>query len=134
SPETVRFQTAVLLVDLAIIAFFIATPPLRVKAGFYVLDYCAAALLIPDLAARGLAATDPLRWLRQPTVIVDLVILATLLLPAWLANFGFLRILRLWTMSKSGFLLRPIRKYGLGDYQEPIRAVVNLLTFLFVVT
>lgn len=134
SPQALRFQTTVLLVDLAIIAFFIATPLLRDEEGFYVLDYCVAALLAFDMVARGLAATDPLRWLRQPTTIVDLVILATLLLPAWLANFGFLRILRLWTLSKSGFLWRPLKKRGLGDYQEQVQAVVNLLTFLFVVT
>ncbi|MGV3650129.1 MAG: potassium channel family protein [Devosia sp.] len=134
SPMALRFQTAVLLVDIAILAFFIATPLLRDAPGFILIDYAVALLLIADLTARGLAATDPLRWLRQPTVIVDLVILATLLAPAWLANFGFLRILRLWTLSKSGFLWRPLRKYGLSDYQEQVQAVVNLLTFLFVVT
>jgi len=129
-----RFQRYVLLVDLAIIAFFIATPLLREWDSFIYLDYAIATLLVADLAGRALATTDTLRWLRQPTVIVDLVILATLLAPAWLANFGFLRILRLWTLSRTGFLWGPLRKRGLERWEETGRAVVNLATFLFVVT
>ena len=134
APFAQRFQFAVLLVDLAIIAFFIATPLLRDKPSFYWFDYSIAALLFVDLAARALASTDMLRWLRQLPVIVDIFILLTLLAPTWLVNLGFLRILRLWTLSRSGVLWRPLKKRGLGQYEETIRAVVNLLVFLFVVT
>ena len=129
-----RFQFAVLLVDLAIIGFFIATPLLRDKPAFIWIDYSIAALLLLDLTARGLAATDTLRWLRQLTVIVDIFILLTLLAPAWFFNLGFLRILRLWTLSRSAIVWRPLKKRGLGQYEETIQAVVNLLVFLFVVT
>ena len=133
SPVARRFQFSILLVDLAIIAFFIATPLLRDRPSFLWFDLAIAFLLAADLAARALASTDPWRWLRQPTSFVDLFILITLLLPAWLANFGFLRILRLWTLSRSGFLWLPLRKFGLQAYEETAQAVVNLLTFLFIV-
>jgi len=134
SGPALRFQLAVLLVDLAIIAFFIATPLLRDRPSFIWLDIAVAALLILDLVARALASTDPLRWLRQPTTIVDVFILVTLLLPAWLANFGFLRILRLWTLSKSGALWRPLKKLGLTQFRERGEAIVDLITFLFLVS
>ncbi len=134
STKALRFQFAVLLVDLAIIAFFIATPILRDRPSFIWIDLAVAALLIVDLVARGLATNDPWRWVRQPTTIVHVVILVTLLLPAWLANFGFLRILRLWTLSKSGALWRPLKKLGLVQYREQGEAVVNLITFLFLVS
>jgi len=130
----VRFQVAVLAVDLAIIAFFIATPILRDEPAFFWIDYSVAGILALDLAARGLAASRPERWLRQVDVIVDLFILATLLAPGWLANFGFLRILRLWTIFRSPLIWRPLRRRGLRRFEDPIRAVINLLTFLFVVT
>jgi voltage-gated potassium channel len=134
SPAAVRFQRIVLLVDLAIIAFFILGPVLREgSTTFLVLDFTVAALLVLDIVARGLAATDIWRWLRQVTTIIDLLILVTLLFPAWLANFGFLRILRLWTLSRSGFLWRPLRKRGYAMWEDTGRAVVNLVTFLFVV-
>ena len=134
SPGAQRFQFWILLVDLAIIAFFIATPLLRNADSFLWIDYSIAALLAADLVARALATTDILRWLRQMPVIIDIFILTTLLAPAWLVNLGFLRILRLWTLTRSSTFWRPLRKRGLGLYQEPVQAVINLLVFLFVVT
>lgn len=134
SPGAQRFQATVLLVDLAIIVFFIATPLLREYKSFLWIDYSVAALLVLDLAARALASTDILRWLRQLPVIVDIFILATLLAPTWLLNLGFLRILRLWTLTRSSSFWRPLRKRGLSEYQEQVQAVINLLVFLFVVT
>jgi voltage-gated potassium channel len=135
SPGAVRFQRFVLLVDLAIILFFIVAPALRERSNTAYLwfDFAVAVILLLDIAARGLAATDTLRWLRQLTTVVDLFILATLLFPTWLANFGFLRILRLWTLSRSGFLWRPLRKRHLSAWEDIGAAVINLLTFLFVV-
>jgi voltage-gated potassium channel len=65
---------------------------------------------------------------------VDFFILLTLLAPTWLANLGFLRILRLWTLARSPILWRPLRKHGLALYEEAIHSVINLLVFLFVVT
>jgi voltage-gated potassium channel len=134
SPQALRFQVAVLVVDFAIIAFFIASPLIRERPSFIWLDVAVAMLLLADIAARGLASTDLRRWLRQPTTLVDLFVLVTLLFPAWLANFGFLRILRLWTLSRSGFMWRPLRKRRLQAWEETGRAVVNLVTFLFVTT
>jgi voltage-gated potassium channel len=129
-----RFQFSVLIVDLAIIAFFIATPLLREYKSFLWIDYSIAALLAADLIARALASTDILRWLRQMPVIIDIFILATLLAPTWLVGLGFLRILRLWTLTRTSGFWRPLKKRGFGVYQEAIQAVINLLVFLFVVT
>lgn len=134
SPVAERFQFGLLIVDLAIIAFFIATPLLRDQPVFLWVDFAVLVLVAVDLAARGLANNEPLRWLRQPTTIVDLFIMMTLLFPAWLANLGFLRILRLWTLSRSGVLWRPLRHFGLSEWRETGEAVVNLVTFLFLVS
>ena len=134
SPKALRFQATILVVDLAIIAFFIASPLLRDSASFLWIDYSIAAILALDLTARGLASTHPLRWLRQLPVIVDIFILITLLAPTWFFNLGFLRILRLWTLSRSSIVWRPLEKRGLGEYRDTVQAVINLLVFLFVVT
>ena len=134
STTALRFQLAVLVVDLAIIAFFIASPLLRDRPSFLWIDLAVAALLTLDIVARAMASNDLLRWLRQPTTLVDIVILITLLFPTWLANFGFLRVLRLWTLSRTGFLWRPLRKRGLAEWEDTARAIINLVTFLFVVT
>ena len=47
-----RFQYAVIVVDLAIIAFFILTPVLQDEPSFLWLDYSVAALLGVDLRTR----------------------------------------------------------------------------------
>jgi voltage-gated potassium channel len=134
APAAQRFQFAVLIVDLAIIAFFIATPLLRDNPSFLWIDYSVASLLLLDFVARALASTDILRWLRQLPVIVDIFILLTLLAPTLFFNLGFLRILRLWTLSRSSNIWRPLKRHGLGGYQDTIQAIINLLVFLFVVT
>lgn len=134
SHGALRFQLAVMVVDLLIIAFFVASPVLRDRPSFLWIDYSIAALLAADITARALAANDIPRWLRQPTSVVDLFILATLLAPLWLANLGFLRVLRLWSLSRSGFLWRPLIRRGYGSWREVVHSALNLVTFLFVVT
>ncbi|GHE65957.1 ion transporter [Camelimonas fluminis] len=134
TPTAFRFQFAVVAIDLVIIAFFIATPVLRETPSFLWLDYAVAAIVAADLGARLLASNDPWRLMRQPTSWVDLFILVTLLLPATLANLGFLRILRLWSLSRSGALWRHFGRGAMREWRDVSHAVINLLTFLLVVT
>ncbi|WP_018183819.1 ion channel [Kaistia granuli] len=128
------FQACVIIIDLAIIAFFIATPVLRDASAFLWLDYAVAIILLIDIVARGLSEPHLRAWLKQPTVIVDIFILVTLLFPHSLANLGFLRILRLWSLSRSGQLWRPIRSNRFARWEQPLSAALNLLTFLLVAT
>lgn len=134
SPRALQFQLAVLIVDLVIIAFFIATPTLRERQFYIWVDLAVAIVLLVDMVARGLAAREPIRWIRQPTTLVDIFVLVTLVFPAFLSNFGFLRILRLWTLSQSGALWRPLKHNKLGQFQEQGQAVVNIITFLFLLS
>ncbi|WP_245161418.1 potassium channel family protein [Brevundimonas alba] len=136
SPMAVRFRLAVIVIDFAIIGFFLAAPILH-EAGlvFYVVDYLIAAVLAADLAARAYAHTDWKDWLKKPVVWVDLLVLATLLFPAWLFNFGFLRLLRLWTLLNSDFFWRTVgHKWDDTRVEEITRALAALVTFIFVVT
>ncbi|MDQ3125373.1 MAG: potassium channel family protein [Pseudomonadota bacterium] len=136
SALAVRFRLAVIVIDFAIIGFFLAAPILR-EAGwaFYVIDYAIAAIVALDLAARAYAHTDWRDWLRKPVTWIDLFVLATLLFPGWLFNFGFLRLLRLWTLLNSDFFWRTVgRKYDDTRVEEITRALASLVTFIFVVT
>lgn len=134
TPAALRFQLCVAVIDLATIAFFIATPLIRDTGSFLWLDYSVAALLAADIGARVLATSDSRRLLRHLPFWVDLFILLTLLFPMTLGNLGFLRILRLWTLSRSGVVWRYLEERGLRRWREPAHAVINLLTFLFVIT
>jgi len=136
SPLAVRFRLAVIVIDFAIIAFFLAAPILQ-EAGlvFYVIDYLIATILTLDLAGRAYAHTDLKDWLKKPATWVDLFILATLLVPDVLGNFGFLRLLRLWTLLNSEFFWRTVgHKWDDTRVEEITRALSALVTFIFVVT
>ena len=135
-PAAVKFRLMVIVIDLAIIGFFLATPILK-EAGwaFYVLDYLIAAVLGLDLAARAYAYSDIRSWLKRPIVWVDLFVLATLLFPAWLANLGFLRLLRFWSLLNSDLFWRTIgRRFDDTRVEEITRALAALITFVFVTT
>mgnify|MGYP001255449473 CR=1 FL=1 len=134
APGAVRFQYAMMAIDILIVAFFIVTPVLRERPSFLWIDYSVAAVLMLDISARALASSEMPRWLRQPANILDLFILLTLLFPLSLSNLGFLRVLRLWTLSRSGVLWRPLVRRGYGPWREVVESVANLITFLFVVT
>ena len=134
SPAALRFQLATAVIDLLIIAFFIAAPMIRDRPAFLWIDYSVAAILVVEIVARMLAASNVLRLLRQPTMLLDLFILATLLAPQSLENFGFLRILRLWTLSQRGLIWAQLRETRFRGWEDAAKAVINLATFLFVVT
>ena len=86
-PPAVRFRLTVIVIDLAIIGFFLAAPILKNMGwAFYALDYFIAAILALDLAARAYAYANIKDWLKRPIVWVDLFVLATLLFPAWLLS------------------------------------------------
>ena len=132
--RAVRFQWAMATVDLLIIAFFILSPVVQNTQAFLWFDYAVALILALDLGARALAARRFRHWLRRPVVWVDIVVLATLLAPLWLANLGFLRILRLWTLSQKDLFWRFLHQRGHGEWEDVCRAAINLLTCLFVIT
>lgn len=134
SPAALRFQFAGTIVDLLIIAFFVATPLIRNRPEFLWLDYAVAFIVMVEIAARILASANIARLMRQPSMLLDLFILATLLAPQFLENFGFLRILRLWSLSQRGVVWSQLRQTRYREWEDVARALINLATFLFVVT
>ncbi|MBV9278688.1 MAG: potassium channel family protein [Chloroflexi bacterium] len=133
SRAAVRFRVAVIVLDLAVIGFFVAAPILRNRSGFLTLDYAIAALLALELLARGLAYPGFTGWFRHPSVWLDAFVLATLLAPHWGYNLGYLRMLRLWSVVHSEFFWTTIgRRYDDTRWEDVTKTVATLFTFLFV--
>jgi voltage-gated potassium channel len=131
--EAIRFQVAMLLVDIAILAFFITGPYLRAGSAYVAVDLAIAAVIAFELAARALIAPNLRYWLMRPMTWVDIVILATLLVPSHLHNFAFLRVLRIWAISQSKLVTLMLHRTGNGDKEDIIEACANFLVFLFLV-
>ncbi len=86
--EAFRFQFAMICLDVAILTFFVAGPYLRGASTYVAVDYAIAAVIAFELGARMLVAPTLKYWLMRPMTWVDIVILATLLFPNQLHNFG----------------------------------------------
>lgn len=131
--SAVRFQGVLLALDLLIIGFFIGSQFIAEQRWFWIADAAIAIFLAVDLLARLFAFGTLRRWLKFPTTWIDLVVLATLLFPAVLYNWGFLRILRLWTVVHSERFWNVLARGKWDDtYVEDLtRAIVTLFVFIF---
>lgn len=136
SSAGLRFQSAMLLIDLVLIAFFIVAPFIERNAIFFVFDYAIAAIVAADLALRAVAFGDIRRWLKRPIVWADMAVLASLVAPVFAGNLGFLRIMRLYSLAQGDTLWRTIGggRWVNTDTQDLARAATNLGIFIFIAT
>lgn len=129
-----HWQALLAIIDLVILAFFLLGPYLRSGPSYLIIDYMIAVWIAGELTARAIAAPAFWTFVKKPMTWIDLFILATLLFPEALFNFAFLRIMRLWAISNSTLFRVILIRAGCGQMQDIIRAVINFLVFLFVIT
>ncbi|MGH6949723.1 MAG: ion transporter [Vitreimonas sp.] len=129
-----RFQGVLLFLDLLIIGFFIGNQFIAQQPWFWIVDAAIAVFLAIDLLARLFAFGSFRRWFKYPTTWIDLVVLATLAFPTLLYNWGFLRILRLYTLVRSERFWNVLARGKWDDtYVEDLtRAIVALVVFVFI--
>lgn len=129
-----RWQAFFALIDLAILAFFLFGPYFRTGPSYLIVDYAIACWIAGELVARAMASSGWKRFLQRPMTWVDFIILVTLLFPNVLFNFAFLRAMRIWAIGNSPLLREGLRRFGWLQYQDVVRACLNFLVFLFMVT
>ncbi|MCL6706912.1 potassium channel family protein [Pseudomonas sp. R2.Fl] len=130
----IRFQFALMVIDLAIIGFFLAGPYLRDRPSYLVIDYAIALWIALELAAQWSVSASTKRMFLKPITWIDVFVLLTLLFPQWLFNFAFLRVARIWAVAQRPVFKLMLRRLGLREQAEVVTAFVNLLVFLFLVT
>ncbi|MGR9172097.1 potassium channel family protein [Rhizobium sp. KDH_Rht_773_N] len=132
--RALALQCLFTLVDIAILAFFVLGPYFRAAPTYLVVDYAIALWIAAEMGARALAAPSLRAWILRPMTWIDFVVLATLLFPFALFNFAFLRVMRLWAIGHSPLLRVALRRLGCADRIDVVRAVINFVVFLFLVT
>ncbi len=132
--DALRFQGVLFALDLVIIGFFMVSQFITTQPWFWFVDAAIAGFIAVDLGARFYALGSVRRWLKYPTTWIDIVVLATLLLPALLSNWGFLRILRLWTLVQSERFWNVLARGKWDDtYVEDLsKAITTLFVFIFI--
>ena len=133
-PAAIRLQLAFAFIDILILAFFLFGPYLRSGPSYLIIDYLIAVWMIMELTARALAAPTWRVFFSRFMTWIDIVILATLLFPDVLFNFAFLRAMRLWAIGNSPLLRRGLRRIGYAHLLDVVRALINVLVFLFIAT
>jgi voltage-gated potassium channel len=132
----IRFQASMLVLDVALIAFFMASPFLEHGRWFLITEYVIAALLAVDLATRAWAYGNFRKWIMRPIVLADIAVLISVAVPALGGALGFIRILRAYSLVNGHAFWRIIGGGRWQDTQvaETARAVVNLIVFVFMMT
>ena len=130
----IRFQFVLMVIDLAIIGFFLAGPYLRDRPSYLILDYMIAAWIALELIAQWSATYSTRRFLMRPLTWVDIFVLCTLLFPHWLFNFAFLRVARIWAITQRPIFKLMLHRLGLLERADVVSAFINLFVFLFLVT
>ncbi|MGF0538825.1 potassium channel family protein [Agrobacterium sp. ES01] len=130
----IRFQIALMVIDLAIIGFFLAGPYLRDRPSYLILDYSIAVWIAAELVAQFVASPTRKRIFLKPMTWVDIFVLCTLLFPQSLFNFAFLRVARIWAVAQRPVFKMMMRRLGLKEQADVVTAFINLFVFLFLVT
>ncbi|MDX1711040.1 MAG: potassium channel family protein [Rhodovibrionaceae bacterium] len=136
SKRAVRFRYGLIAFDIVTITFFVVSSVLETTTALLIVDFSIAAVLIADFAARLWIARSRPRFLFNIVTAADIIVIATLLAPAFTENFAFLRVLRALRLLRSYHVLRDLR----GRYpfvkrnEELLQSILNLAVFIFVVT
>ena len=131
-----RGRYVMLLVDVAIVLYFVATTFLPFQRWIGITDQIIGVVLIAELLGRVVADSDRVGLLSKPLALLDIAIILSLFLPELLGNFAFLRVVRAMRVFRSYYVTRQLkRQFAFFKRNEDvIFSALNLLVFIFVVT
>ncbi|MCC2111407.1 MAG: ion transporter [Hyphomicrobiales bacterium] len=131
-----RFRLALLVFDVTTIVFFIASSMIDPGIVYHIVDYAIAAVLLADFIARMIVANRRLRFLTRFTSIADIIVIVSLILPAFINNLAFMRVVRMLRLMRSYHVLKEFREFWpfFRKNEEIIQSTINLSVFVFVLT
>ena len=136
SPRARRFRYGLIAFDGLTMAIFILASAARDQWWLIPLDLVLAVVLSVELAARLYVEENRREQLLTFATLADVVVIGSLLLPAFVDNLGFLRVVRALRLLRSYHLLRDLRAASprFRLYEDVVQRTVNLGVFIFVVT
>jgi len=136
TPRAIRTRSLLLLADVTIICYFVATTFVPLHGWIIALDVVIGVLLVVDFLGRMVAHSDRISFLVRPLSLVDLVVIVSLFIPAMIGNFAFLRIIRALRLLRSYVVSQELRQQSrfFARNQDVIFSALNLVVFIFVIT
>jgi voltage-gated potassium channel len=134
--EAIRFSYGMLIFDVFSIIYFVIASMMQPSVWFFGVELVIALVIIFDFTARLWLARRKIRYLTRMTTWADLIVLASLLIPFFVENFIFLRVLRALRLLRSYHVMRDLRtRYAFFRAREDvIQSILNLSVFLFIIT
>jgi voltage-gated potassium channel len=132
----VAFQAGLLALDVAAVAYFVASTFVPHEPWMRAVDLALGVLLALEFLGRMLAHRQPMHYLENAAAILDLVVIASLFASALGGNLGFLRVLRTVRLFRSYNVLGELkRRFGPVRRNETvILAALDLAVFVLMVS
>jgi len=136
TPKALRARYVLVFFDLFVISYFIVTTFMRPYEWIVVADLMIGVLLVIDFLGRMIAHSDRVGYLVRPISLVDVVVIASLFIPATFGNVAFLRVIRTLRLLRSYAVIRQLRTHSrfFARNEEVINSALNLIVFIFVIT
>jgi voltage-gated potassium channel len=136
TPKALRARYVLAFFDLFVISYFIVTTFMRPYEWIVVADIMIGVLLVIDFLGRMIAHSDRVGYLVRPMSLVDVVVIASLFIPAIFGSVAFLRVIRTLRLLRSYAVIRQLRTHSrfFARNEEVINSALNLIVFIFVIT
>jgi voltage-gated potassium channel len=136
TPRALKARAALLLADVIIIVYFVGTTFVPLQGWIITIDVIIGVLLVADFLGRILAHSDRVGFVFRPMSLVDIVVIASLFVPAMVGNFAFLRIIRALRLLRSYVVSQQLRHQSrfFARNEDVIFSALNLVVFIFVIT
>jgi voltage-gated potassium channel len=136
SRVAVAFQAALLGLDLAALAYFLATTFVHDSPWLRAVDLALATLLTLEFLGRMFAHRHPMHYLDNAAALIDFAVIASLFVSALGANLAFLRVLRTLRLLRSYNVLGKLKKHSpaVRRNEELITASLNLAVFIVMIS
>jgi voltage-gated potassium channel len=132
-PAAVAFQAGLLALDLAALAYFLATTFVADAPWIRAVDLLLGVLLALEFLGRLAAHRHPMHYLDNAAALVDLVVILSLFWSALAGgNLAFLRVLRTARLLRSYNVLGQLKKLSpvVRRNEEVITAALHLAVFI----
>lgn len=128
------FNLALLLLDVLVIVLFVVATLVEPRPWLAAVEFAVGLVLLAEFGARALAERRPRRYLLSWTALADLLVIGTLLIPIFLGQLAFLRVLRAVRLLHSRIVYRRLERLfpRLRHRRGSVQAAIDLVVFVFV--
>jgi voltage-gated potassium channel len=134
-PIDIAFQAGLLILDLAALAYFLATSFVADAPWIGTVDLILGVLLLFEFLGRLAAHRHPMHYLDNASALIDIIVILSLFWSAAVGNLAFLRVLRTARLLRSYTVLGRLKVVFpvVRRHAEVITAGLDLAVFVLIV-